>query len=68
MSAQPTPTCCRCEAAATFDSPASFCDEHWARWWGGFDPEFPFEDGEGPDEELYQQAKPFRNYETREPK
>jgi len=31
--------CCRCEAEATYDAPEPFCDEHWARWWAGMDPE-----------------------------
>lgn len=31
--------CSRCYLPATFDSPRLYCDEHWARWWGGFDPE-----------------------------
>lgn len=48
--------CCRCKAGATFTSPKDFCDEHWARWWGGFDPELPYEDGDGPNEEMFLEA------------
>lgn len=25
--------CVKCEREATFDSPESLCDEHWAEWW-----------------------------------
>lgn len=50
--------CCRCPTTklATFTIPRDFCDEHWARWWGGYDPELPYDDGSGPDEEMYKMA------------
>jgi len=48
--------CCRCSEEAVFDSPRDFCLEHWARWWGGYDAEFPNEDGGPPSEEMYRDA------------
>ena len=48
--------CCRCSADATFDSPRPYCDEHWARWWGGYDAEDPYEGGEEPSRVQYQDA------------
>ena len=29
--------CTKCDNEATYTSPEHYCDEHWARWWGGFD-------------------------------
>ena len=31
--------CCRCKEPAIYDHPAAFCNEHWARWWAGYDKE-----------------------------
>lgn len=53
---KPDVNCCRCDQPATFDSPRDFCDEHWARWFGGFDAELPFEGGEPPSDQLYEDA------------
>jgi len=50
------PRCCRCHFPATFEHPRRYCDEHWARWMGGFDPSDPPADGDGPSETMYEEA------------
>ena len=37
--------------------PLPFCNEHWALWWAGFDPEMPFESGDAPDEQMLADAR-----------
>lgn len=50
------PICCRCDQPSTFIAPRIYCDEHLARWWGGFEPEYPLDNGEGPSQEMYEEA------------
>lgn len=48
-------TCCRCNSSVTHDWPRPYCDEHWARWWGGYDREDPYKSGP-PSKEMYEDA------------
>lgn len=35
--------CNKCDKEAIFDSPKNLCEEHWAKWWTGNDPDDPLD-------------------------
>jgi hypothetical protein len=52
----PKHTCIKCDKPATYDSPNSLCDEHWAEWWGSLDDSGRME----ADGKLYQELEAVR--------